>query len=962
MLRRCLTLFSILSILTACGGGGGGSSAPAPQPPAPQPPANAAPTASFTITPSSGSAPLQVTANASASSDSDGTITNFQWNFGNGATGIGSVANVTYTTAGTFTVSLTVTDDDGATASTTRTVTVNTATGNVSLSGTIQILPSSTIDADTNDRFTTAADNNGFNTAQQIANPVSLGGFANRPNTGPINGNLSVSGDPGDFYRVSLTGDDLILLTVGDASADLDMRLWDANQTLIETSQGTTQTESISVGTAGTYFVEVFPFSGASNYILTIGKDSGTASILEPPLRIGSEFVPGEVIVEPKQRGFTAEGIRRIRPAAVDNADLSLFAVASTQVQALIDSAMAGSIPEGGIVTTSQRTKLATLNSVKVLSLRDDVEYAEPNFIRRPQLEPNDQYYNLQWHYRSINLPLAWDVTTGSTDVIVAVVDTGVLLSHPDLDGQLVPGYDFIASSTRARDGNGIDSNPNDDGDRAYGSASSFHGTHVAGTIAAESNNSQGVSGIAWNSRIMPLRALGVDGGTTYDVMQAIRFAAGLANDSGTLPARRADIINLSLGSDASSQSEQDTINQARNAGVIVIAAAGNESTTVPSYPAAYSGAVSVSATTISNALADYSNRGATIDVAAPGGNNGSDINGDGVGDGVVSTMGDDGNSGPLQFRYSSLNGTSMAAPHVAGVAALMKAVHRNLTPAEFDTALSSGRITDDIGTTGRDDSFGHGLINAQKAIAEANRLAAGQGRDPGPVLSASFSTLNFGGFSDQLPLTLSNLGTGTVSINGFTASQPWITVTPPSGGGLGTWTIRVTRAGLADGVHTGTVTFDGSSNDVTVAVILQISSVDLSANAGLHFVILVDNDGNSNIPAVITRASNGEYTFTINNVPSGEYRLFAGTDSDNDDFLCDAGEACGAYPTLDKPERLLVNANRSGLVFLSGFRLNLDTFSTAAASADTEDSAATSEDSGIRFQRPAPEVDNPAR
>lgn len=952
LLRSTLPALSCL-IVAACGGGGG-SSSPTPPPP---PPANVAPSASFTLTPASGPAPLQVTANASASSDSDGTITGYQWDFGNGTSAIGATASASFPNAGTFTVTLTVTDDDGATGSTTRTVTVNAAAGNVSLTGTIQVLPSSAIDADTNDRFTTAGNNNGFNNAQNIANPVTLGGFANRPNTGPANGNLSTTGDPGDFYRVSLTGDDLILLTVAESGSDLDMRLWDANRNLIETSQGTTRTESISVGTPGTYFIEVFAFSGASNYVLTVGKDNDTAALLRPSLRLSADFVPGEIIVEPRHTGFAAGSIQRLQPASVNTADLSLFAMAPTQVQALVDAALAGSLPEGGIVTTGQRTKIATLNTVKSLQQRSDVEFAEPNFIRQPKREPNDQYYGQQWHYRNINLPLAWDVTTGSTEVIVAVIDTGVLLSHPDLDGQLVPGFDFIASATRARDGNGIDNNPNDDGDRENGGASSFHGTHVAGTIAAETDNSTGVAGIAWNTRIMPLRALGAGGGTTYDIMQAIRFAAGLSNDSGTVPARRADIINLSLGSDSSSQSEQNTINQARAAGVIVIAAAGNESTTLPSYPAAYSGVVSVSATTITNSLAGYSNRGSTIDIAAPGGNSGTDINGDGFGDGVLSTLGDDSGSGPVRMGYSFLNGTSMATPHVAGVAALMKAVHRNLTPAEFDTAITSGRITDDLGTTGRDDLFGHGLINAQKAVAEANRLAAGQGRDPGPVLSTSVSTLNFGAFSGELPLQVSNLGTGTLSISSVTASQPWITVMPPAGGGLGTYTITVSRTGLADGVHTGTITFDGSSNDVTVTVILQVSSVDLSANAGLHFVILVDNDGNSNLPAVITRATNGEYTFTINNVPNGEYRLFAGTDSDNDDFLCDAGEACGAYPTLDKPERLLVNANRSGLVFLSGFRLNLDTFTTATSAGDGGDGSDGSaiDPAGFAINKPAP-------
>lgn len=949
MLQSALILITLTSMLSACGGGGGGSSSPPP--PAP-PPANVAPEASFTVTPASGAIPLRVTTDASASTDSDGSITSYAWNFGNGQSGLGQVATQTYTTAGSFTVTLTVTDDDGATASTTRTVTSNTATSTFSLSGTIQILSSSAIDSDTNDRFTTVVANNNFAQAQNITNPVALGGFANLANTGSSGGNLFAVGDPGDFYRISLTGNERVLLTVGDSAADLDLRLWDANQNLINTSQGTTQTESIDITAPGTYFIEVFPFSGESNYVLNVGRDLTANALPGPSRRMNDEFVPGEIILQTRNATFSAANMRPLSivgPAAQTEVPRLYKLDSSTaSVQSFVNTP--GGLPEDGVVSAGQRLKIATLNEVKKLSQRSDVESAEPNGIRHALRTPNDQLYRLQWHYNNINLPLAWDVSVGSTEVIVAVVDTGVLLSHPDLDAQLVSGYDFISSASRARDGNGIDSNPNDEGDRANGGSSSFHGTHVAGTVAAESDNGIGVAGVAWNARIMPMRALGADGGTTFDVLQAIRFAAGLSNDSGTVPPRRADIINLSLGSTFSSQTEQDTINQARAAGVIIIAAAGNESTTVPSYPAAYSGVVSVSATTITNSLAGYSNRGSTIDVAAPGGNGTTDINGDGFGDGVVSTMGNDGNAGPVEFGWDILNGTSMAAPHVAGVAALMKAVHRNLTPAQFDAALLAGELTDDLGTAGRDDSFGHGLINAQKALARATSLAAGQGVNPGPVLSATLSTLNFGSTSTSLPLTLQNIGTGNIQINSITPSQPWLTVgnsgVPASG--IGTYAIAVNRSGLADGTYTATLAIISDTNDININVIMQVSSVSISANAGLHFVILVSTtSGTSTLPAVITRAVNGEYRFTMNNVPSGQYRMFAGTDSNNDDFLCDPGEACGAYATLDSPDILQVNANRSGLVFATGFRTNLGSF---AAGSNNQGEVP---DSGYPIQKP---------
>ena len=141
---------------------------------------------------------------------------------------------------------------------------------------------------------------------------------------------------------------------------------------------------------------------------------------------------------------------------------------------------------------------------------RPGIERAEPNYSRDALATPNDPLYAEQWHFPQIQLPAAWDLTTGSPSVRVAVIDTGILSNHPDFAGQLVDGVDMIGDSENAGDGDGVDSNPEDEGDGDLGDgSSSFHGTHVAGTVAAATNNSVGVGGVAWDSRIMPVRALG---------------------------------------------------------------------------------------------------------------------------------------------------------------------------------------------------------------------------------------------------------------------------------------------------------------------------------------------------------------------------------------------------------------------------------------------------------------------
>src|SRR5690606_34967652 len=268
-----------------------------------------------------------------------------------------------------------------------------------------------------------------------------------------------------------------------------------------------------------------------------------------------------------------------------------------------------------------------------------------------------------------------WDVTNGA-GVVVAVLDTGIT-NHSDLNANVLPGYDFISDVNVAGDGNGRDSNAADPGDYQGGSSSSWHGTHVAGTIAAVTNNNSGVAGVAFGAKIVPVRVLGRGGGYLSDIADGIVWAAG--GSVGGVPGNPnpAEVINMSLGGAGScSSSYQSAINSAVSRGTTVVVAAGNSNANVSGYnPGNCSNVVSVASTDRAGARSSFSNYGSLIDVSAPGSDIASTVN--------------TGSTTPSTAGYSLMSGTSMAAPHVAGVAALIQsAAGGNLTPAEVEAVL----------------------------------------------------------------------------------------------------------------------------------------------------------------------------------------------------------------------------------------------------------------------------------
>lgn len=350
-----------------------------------------------------------------------------------------------------------------------------------------------------------------------------------------------------------------------------------------------------------------------------------------------------------------------------------------------------------------------------------NIAYAEPDRKMYPLMTPNDSSYTAQWDlYETtggIRAPAAWDLATGS-GVTVAVIDTGIR-PHADLSGQIVAGYDMIKDTAVSNDGNARDSDPSDPGDWTVAgecgagepaSGSSWHGTHVAGTIAAKTNNSTGVAGIAFNAKIQPVRVLGKCGGYTSDIADGMIWASGGAVTGLPTNATPSRVINMSLGGGgACDTTSQNAINSARSRGTVVVVAAGNENQNASnSNPANCSGVIAVAATDRNGARSYYSNYGAVVALAAPGGDVRSSSS-----NGILSTL-NAGTQSPGADSYAYYQGTSMATPHVAGVVALMLSAKPTATPDQIKAVLQSSARA----FPGTCSQCGSGILDAAAAVA----------------------------------------------------------------------------------------------------------------------------------------------------------------------------------------------------------------------------------------------------
>jgi serine protease len=541
---------------------------------------------------------------------------------------------------------------------------------------------------------------------------------------------------------------------------------------------------------------------------------------------------------------------------------------------------------DGHVLKLPRMMTLAEATAVaRKVAADPGVEYAEPDARKFPLLTPNDPRYadGSQWNLKSpsppdniaggANLPGAWDITTGSSSIVVAVIDTG-LRPHEDIDtnildgtGRVVSGYDFVSpdvitSGTHAgiyyftaNDGNGRDTDPSDPGDwitaaeangtAAYGvfngctqENSSWHGTHVAGIIGATGNNGKGIAGINWNSKILPVRVLGKCGGWDSDIIDGMNWATGLPVPGVSANTNPAKVINLSLGgSGPCGTTYQTAINNITAAGASVVVAAGNSTDNAADYsPANCTGVISVAATNRSGGQASYSNYGTIVKIAAPGGDGATT-------DRVLSTL----NTGtttpvasPAGDTYAYYRGTSMAAPHVTGIISLMLSANPTLTPAQILTAIQSTARTFPTGTAldCTTSTCGSGIIDAAAAVssvASTNMSIAIAGSPSSVIIGANVT----------YTITVTNNGPNGAPNVTVTDTLPanviFVSATPSQGSCSGTRTVTC---------DLGTMNTGSTATPISLVVKTTVANAALTNSASVTSDLTDPTPGNNTATA----------------------------------------------------------------------------------------------------------------
>lgn len=796
------------------------------------------------------------------------------------------------------------------------------APSGVTVSGQILIEPGSRVDSDTADDLArgAATRNNSPQFAQELPWPALAGGYVSA--TGgryPDGGTYAV--DENDYFKGQFRSGDRValsyFLSLPDGEGRICLELDGAEPQCKEAGEGSESGQILQVFSEGAgpdALIRVRADAGAPfRYVLQVVPEGASGlvnlSYAEPDIALDEALLltPGDATRQAVTLAGPAVGapFEVVRAAGRHSVQVTRPALARQQV--------------------ADHEDLRGVTVAWIRQLQAAGYQAEPNYLFRTQTvtpDTNPLYRDgEQLSFAQISVPLAWHLApVAGAGVGVAVLDTGLFYStpgsfgdwHPDLAANVVtPGglLDFVTPPYDQDAETGRDNNPATPAN-GLPQATSFHGTHVAGIIAAEDND-LGVVGVAPSATLVPVRVLGsrpdqgLDGvGSSADLVAAIETVASRSD---------VDVINLSLGGLGPSQSLWAALQDAEAAGVLVVAAGGNSGTAGATYPARFSSVVGVGAVNLLGERTWYSNFGEGVDVYAPGGDSS-------IGELITSAYGREV-GGQFSATYARLQGTSMAAPHVSGIYALMKSVDPELTPAQFRQLLAQGRLTDAPVAC---PDCGYGLINAALAVE------AVLGDEPLPdfvVAEPSVLALNAGsavevrlrqGGGEPLrlaadvllpePLELKSADTDSALVAGeLLPERIELTVDRET---------FVPAEGLRREVR---IAYGDSGAELLITVFIRPMDEPGRRNAGRHYVLMISLDDDRPPQEVaVTANGSGQYDFRFDDVLPGDYYLVAGSDLDNNLYLCEPGEACAEYPVNGRPEILRVGSSN-----ISNLQLN---------------------------------------
>ena len=649
---------------------------------------------------------------------------------------------------------------------------------------------------------------------------------------------------------------------------------------------------------------------------------SVTRALQTPPVEV--EFINGQAVVFAERGRFTTAtmtGALQDMKVAADIDDKVQFRVVTCTGKGMLCKVEL--IDGDGYVDADRTTDVVNaLHKARVPGIKNVVR----NVLHKGFRVPNDELASTLWGFDAIKLPPAWDITIGDPDLVVAVVDSGVFHGNPDLRDKLARDpenanqfveMDFVDASI-SNDGDGLDLNAEDPGDNLFGSdpgEDSYHGTHVAGTIGAETDNRSGVAGVLWEAQLVTVRVLGLGlSGDFFAILDGLLWAVGDPETDAPPNQRPAKVVNLSLGGPASDDTNEiwegvitfilDDPESIFNDPILVCASGNDGRDAREIVPANIARMITVGGSRFDGLRADYSNFGEFVDVMAPGGQFGLDQNQDGVDDGILSTW-----EGDVKLEQ----GTSMAAPHVSGIAGLLAAAKPNLTH-DLVHDLLKNTANQQLRCN---EGCGNGLVDAVQAL-----LIAEVELDPAPRLALDRERLVFPTGITQVQLRVLNLGNVdapfTVTFGDGDASLFSVTPTEgtiPSAGNI-TVTIGLNRGGAEEGAAEIKFT---STAEVPEREIIAVALFQDNALRPVRTLDTVEvaafsrNEAGDLVPAGKTLAERANaFAYEIKGLKAGVYEIYAIGD-DNQDLIFDSQvESFGAFPLSDGIKPVLLEKNDS--------------------------------------------------